>query len=412
MSEVSFNNLLIVAAIAVCAPLLVGFFPWIRVPAVVLEIIAGIIVGPSGLGWVSIDEPIEILALMGLAFLLLLAGLEIDLMRLRGPLLRLALVGFLVSILLGLGTGSVLDAVGVVQSPLLVGIALMATALGLVVPVLKDAGQTETRTGQLVIASASIADFGAILLVTLFFSGEDTGPGVKLILLGGFALLVVFAALALTRFGRWMRLEGVLVRLQDTSAEIRIRIAVLLLVAFVVLAEQFGLETILGAFLAGAILNFADRDTMSTHPRFRIKLEAIGYGFLVPVFFVTSGLRFDLQALFDSPSAFAKVPIFLVALLVVRALPAVIYRRTIGVRGAVATGLLQATSLPFLVLAVAIGEELGEISAETGAALISAGLLSVIVFPIVALALLKGADRDEMAPTQMPEARHVAPTPR
>jgi Kef-type K+ transport system membrane component KefB len=412
MSEVSFNNLLIVAAIAVCAPLLVGFFPWIRVPAVVLEIIAGIIVGPSGLGWVSIDEPIEILALMGLAFLLLLAGLEIDLMRLRGPLLRLALVGFLVSILLGLGTGSVLDAVGVVQSPLLVGIALMATALGLVVPVLKDAGQTETRTGQLVIASASIADFGAILLVTLFFSGEDTGPGVKLILLGGFALLVVFAALALIRFGRWMRLEGVLVRLQDTSAEIRIRIAVLLLVAFVVLAEQFGLETILGAFLAGAILNFADRDTMSTHPRFRIKLEAIGYGFLVPVFFVTSGLRFDLQALFDSPSAFAKVPIFLVALLVVRALPAVIYRRTIGVRGAVATGLLQATSLPFLVLAVAIGEELGEISAETGAALISAGLLSVIVFPIVALALLKGADRDEMAPTQMPEARHVAPTPR
>jgi Kef-type K+ transport system membrane component KefB len=400
MLDVTFNNLLIVAAIAVAAPLLIGFFPQIRVPAVVLEIIAGIIVGPSGLGWVEIDQHVEILALMGLAFLLLLAGLEIDLMRLRGPLLRLAFIGFLVSIVLGVATGSALDATGVVDSPLLVGIALMATALGLVVPVLKDAGQTGSRTGQLVIASASIADFGAILLLTLFFGGEETDPGVKVVLLGGFAVMVAAAALALTRLGRSMRLEGVLVRLQDTTAEIRIRIAVLLLVAFVALAETFGVETILGAFLAGAILNFVDRDSMSTHPNFRIKLEAIGYGFLVPVFFVSSGLRFDLQALFDSPSAFAKVPLFLAALLVVRALPAVLYRRTVGVRSAVATGLLQATSLPFLVLAVAIGLELGEISAETGAALVSAGLLSVIIFPIVALGLLRRQEPAGETPTE------------
>jgi Kef-type K+ transport system membrane component KefB len=389
MPEASFTNLVVVAAIAVAAPMLMGFFPRIRVPAVVLEIVAGIVVGPSGLGWVEIDEPVEILALMGLAFLLFLAGLEIDPGRLRGGLLRLASVGFLVTIVLGVATGAALDAAGLVESPLLVGIALMATSLGLIVPVLKDAHQADTPLGQLVIASSSVADFGAVVLLTLLFSGEDTGAGAKLVLLGGFGLLVVAAAVGLSELGRSIRLEAVLVRLQDTTAQIRIRIAVLILVAFVALAEQLGLETILGAFLAGAILNVVDRNAMSTHPHFRIKLEAIGYGFLVPVFFIASGLRFDLQALLDSPSAIARVPLFLLALVVVRALPAALYRSTIEPRGAVAAGLLQATSLPFLVTAVAIGLELGELSPETGAALVSAGLLSVIVFPIVSLALLR-----------------------
>jgi Kef-type K+ transport system membrane component KefB len=343
--DVSFTNLVVVAAIAVAAPVLLGFFPAIRLPAVVLEIIAGIVVGPSGLGWVHIDDPIEILALMGLAFLLFLAGLEIDASRLRGRLLRLASIGFLLTIVLGVATGAALDAAGFAESPLLVGIALMATSLGLVVPVLKDAGHADTALGQLVIASSSVADFGAVVLLTLFFSGEDSGAGAKLVLLGGFGLLAVATALGLSRLGRSMRLEGVLVRMQDTTAEIRVRIAVLILVAFVALAEQFGLETILGAFLAGAIINMVDRDAMSTHPHFRIKLEAIGYGFLVPVFFVTTGLRFDLEALLDSPSAIARVPLLLLALLVVRALPAARYRSTIGPRGAVAAGLLQATSL-------------------------------------------------------------------
>src|SRR5205823_13023675 len=167
-------------------------------------------------------------------------------------------------------------------------------------------------------------------------------------------------------------------------AEIRVRRALLLLVAFVALAERLGLETILGAFIAGAILNFVDRDAMSTHPNFRIKLEAIGYGFVVPVFFVASGLRFDLGALLASPSAFARVPLFLLALLVVRGAPALLYRRTVGTRGAVAAGLLQATSLPFIVTATEIGLLLHLISDVNGAALVSAGLLSVVVFPPIA----------------------------
>lgn len=197
-----------------------------------------------------------------------------------------------------------------------------------------------------------------------------------------------------------MGLDALLTRLQDTTAEIRVRIAVVLLVAFVAAAEKIGLEAILGAFLAGGILAAADKRAMS-HPHLRAKLEAIGYGFLVPVFFVASGIRFDLNALTHSPAAFARVPLFLIALLLVRGLPAVLYRRRVGRRGAVAAGLLQATSLPFLVTAVQIGLGTDEISAATGAALIFAGLLSVVIFPVSALRLL--AKDQPPAPSTVPD---------
>jgi Kef-type K+ transport system membrane component KefB len=185
-----------------------------------------------------------------------------------------------------------------------------------------------------------------------------------------------------------MRVDALVTRLADTTAEIRVRIAVALLVGFVALAERVGLEAILGAFLAGAVLNLVDRDTMS-HPRFRVKLDAIGYGFVIPVFFVASGIALDLRGVFSSASGILRIPVFLVALLVVRGLPAFLYRPETGTRGAAAAGLLQATSLPFIVTATAIGVSIGAISAVTGAALVCAGLLSVVIFPAVALALLR-----------------------
>ena len=387
MPEVSFGGLLVVAAVAVGAPLLVGLVPAIRVPAVVLEIVAGIVLGPSGLGWVEVDLPIQMLAVVGLAFLLFLAGLEIDVGRLRGRVLRLAGLAFGATLVLGVAVGLAFSAAGYVRSPLLIAVALSATSLGLVVPVLKDAGQVERPLGQLTIAGASVADFGAIVLLSLLFSEMAASGGSTLVLLALFAVLVVAVTLALARASRSVRLDTVLVRLQDTTAEIRVRLAVLLLVGFVALAGRLGLETILGAFLAGAILNLVDKDSMS-HPHFRLKLEAIGYGFVVPVFFIASGLRFDLDALLASPRSWLKVPLFLLALLVVRALPAALYARDVGRRGAVAAGLLQATTLPFLVTATEIGTALGEIRPDTAAALVSAGLLSVVVFPLAALSLL------------------------
>jgi Kef-type K+ transport system membrane component KefB len=389
MPDVSFTNLLVVTAVAVLAPLVVGFFPRLRVPAVVLEIIGGIIIGPSVLGWVHVDLPVKILALFGLAFLLFLAGLEIDVHQLRGRMLRFAVLGYLVTLVLSYGAGASFTAAGWVSQPLLIAITLSATSLGLVVPVLKDAGQVHSKVGQTALAAASIADFAAIVLLSLFFSSTGGSTGAKVIVLGAFAALVAVTALAVSGAARSMRLGQVLVRLQDTTAEIRVRFAVLLLVAFTALAERFGLESILGAFLAGAIVGLVDRDSAS-HPNFRTKLEAIGYGFLVPVFFVSSGIKLDLTGLLHSPTALIRVPVFLLALLAVRGLPALLGLRANGTRPTLALGLLQATSLPFIVTATQIGVTLGKITPVTAAALVCAGLLSVLIFPLIALALLRG----------------------
>ncbi|HKN52145.1 MAG TPA: cation:proton antiporter [Amycolatopsis sp.] len=392
MPDVGFGNLFAVAAIALAAPLLLGFAPRLKIPAVVVEIVAGIALGPSGLGWVHADLPVQITALLGLAFLLFLAGLEIDVHRLRGSALRGALLGYVITLAIGLGAGAAFGATGWVRDPLLVAVALSATSLGLVVPVLKDAGQAETRLGQAVIAACSVADFAAVVLLSLLFSASGGSTGARVVLLAAFALLVAVTATVVSLAGRSRRLGATLTRLQDTTAEIRVRAAVVLLVAFVALAEAFGLESILGAFLAGAVVGLLDRDTTS-HPRFRIKLEAIGYGFLVPVFFVTSGLRLDLTGLLASPAAWARVPLFLAALLLARGIPALLYAREHGGRPAFAAALLQATSLPFLVTASQIGVLTGLMTPVTAAALVCAGLLSVLLFPAAALAALRPRER-------------------
>ncbi len=389
MPDVSFDNLLVVSAVAALAPLLLGFTPGLRIPAIVLEIVAGIILGPSVLGWVEVDLPVSILALLGLTFLLLLAGLEIDLHRLRGRLLTTALIGFGITIVLALGAAAGFASVGWVSSPLIVATAFCATGLGLIVPVLKDAGQADSEVGQTTIAGSSVADFGAVLLLSFLFSMSSGSTGSRIGLVLGFGLLVVVVAFVLMQSGRSMRLGDVLLRLQDTTAEIRVRFAVLLLIAFAVLAERFGLESILGAFVAGALVGALDKDS-SSHPQLRTKLEAIGYGFLVPVFFVASGLRLDLSGLMEDPGALARVPLFLLALLVVRGVPAALYAPALGRRNTVAAALLQATSLPFIVAATQIGVEIGELKPVNAAALVCAGLLSVLIFPPVALGLLRG----------------------
>jgi Kef-type K+ transport system membrane component KefB len=321
---------------------------------VVLEIVAGIVIGPTGFGWVQVDVPVQILALFGLAFLLFLAGLEIDLGRLRGRALGVALGGYALTLALGLAVGTGLDALGWVQQPLLVAVALSATSLGLVVPVLKDAGQGTSAVGQTAIAAATVADFAAIVMLSFFFSTSGGSAGAKVVLLAAFAAMVAATALVVSRAGRSMRLGDLVFRLQDTTAEIRVRLAVVLLVGFVALATRFGLESILGAFLAGAVVSLVDRDA-SSHPHLRTKLEAIGYGFVVPVFFVSSGIRLDLTGLMHSPGALVRVPVFLLALLIVRGVPAWLSRRVLGTRATIAVGLLQATSLPFLVTATQIG---------------------------------------------------------
>ena len=388
MPNVSFSGLLIVTVVAFAAPLLLGLSLARRLPSVVVEIVAGIVIGPSVLGWVKVDLPISILSLVGLAFLLFLSGLEVELDRLKGRILLFVGGGFLLSFGMALLVGYGFSAAGQVKSPLLVAILLSATSLGVVIPLLKDAGESASDYGQLVIAGATIADFGAIILLSLFFSREASSTGTKLVLLGSFVLLAIAFAFAVLGVERSMRFSPVLLRLQDTTAQIRVRGAFMLLAAFVALAEGFGLEVILGAFLAGVILRLVDRDRMMTHPQFRQKLEAIGFGVFIPIFFVTTGIRFDLAALFASASTILLVPLFLLALLLVRGIPALLYRPLTDTRRTIVAGLLQAISLPFIVAASQIGMELGLLTKATGAALITAGLLSVILFPITALTLL------------------------
>ena len=400
----SFDDLLIVSAVAFAAPFVLGLFPKIRLPSVVLEIVAGIVIGPSLLGIVEVDQAIEVIALIGLGFVLFLAGLEIEFEKLRGQVLRLTALGFAVSFGIAVVVGLTLSAAGLVETPLLVAIILCATSLGVIVPVLKDSGEISTPFGQLIVSAASIADFGAIILLTLFFSGEG-GVGSTLLLLG--ALLALAGVVFFTVRGaeRSMRIRGDLLRLQDTTAQIRIRAAIVLFVGFAAVAEQLGLEVILGTFIAGAIISLLDRDEVMTHPDFRRKLEAMGFGFFIPVFFVTSGVRFDLDALVAEASNLAMVPAFLLALLIVRGVPALLYRRVLDGRRTLVAGILQATSLPFIVAATAIGLELGLLDAAESAALIGAGLLSVLAFPLLGLTLLRGA------PTAAPDPPRGSVTP-
>ena len=384
----AFDNLLIVVAVAFAAPLLLGFFPAVKLPSVVLEILAGIAIGPSVLGIAEVDDSVSVISVIGLAFLLFLAGLEIEFEKLRAPVLRLTMMAFVLSFAIALAVAGVLKATGLIETPLLIAIILCATSLGVLIPVLKDAGEISSNFGQLIVAAGTIADFGSVILLSVFFSGEG-GIGSTLLLIGSLVALALAVLIAVKTAERSSLLRTDLVRLQDTTAQIRVRGAVVLLVGFAAIADSLGLESILGAFVAGAILSLLDKDKEMTHPEFRRKLEAIGFGVFIPVFFVASGVNYDLDALLSSASNVAMVPIFLAALVAARGLPALLYRRLLDARHTAIAGLMQATSLPFIVAAVAIGADLNLIDAAEGAALIGAGLLSVLLFPVIGLGLLR-----------------------
>ena len=260
------------------------------------------------------------ISVIGLAFLLFLAGLEIDFPRLRGQVLRLSLLGFALSFGIAVVVALLLKVGGLVETPLLVAIILCATSLGVLIPVLKDAGEISSTFGQLIIAAGTIADFGAVILLSIFFSGEG-GVGSTLLLIGSLVVLARSVFVAVRTAEQSMTIRSDLLRLQDTTAQIRVRGAVVLLVGFAAIADQLGLETILGAFIAGAVLSLVDRDEQMNHPQFRLKLEAVGFGVFIPVFFVSSGVNYDVDALVASASNVLMVPIFLAALVVVRGVP-------------------------------------------------------------------------------------------
>jgi Kef-type K+ transport system membrane component KefB len=389
---VSYDNLLIVVAVAAAVPFVLGLFPRLPLPAPVLELVAGIVLGPAVLNVVQPDTTVLALSMIGLGFLLFLAGLEIDIQHFRGQRAKQAGLGLAGTVVLAAIVGELLFMAGLVESALLIGITLVASTVGLVAPILKDAGVVDRPVGQLTIAGASIGEVSAVVLLSLFFSQESTGLGVRLVLLLGLVALVALVVVTTLHAEHRMRIDQVVSMLADTSAQLRVRLSMLLVVGLSALALHLGFEAILGAFFAGGVLRLVDPDAERTHPQFHVKIEGLGYGFLVPVFFVTSGIQFNLGALFADAGTLLRVPIFLAALLVVRGLPAVVYRAS-GLVGAevFASGLLQATSLTLIVAATTIGVQLHAILPANGAALVAAGLLSVVIFPAMALPLLRAS---------------------
>src|ERR1700733_7782683 len=384
MLNLSFNSVLIIAAISVLVPVVLGLLPRLPVAGAVLLVVAGIVVGPSVLGWARVDAPVEVLSTLGLGMLLFLAGLEIDVDRLRGPLSRLAGLAFGFSAALGIGCGFLFWAVGQASFPVLVGIILMSTSAGLLLPLLKDAGQAGTEFGHLIMTAAALAEIVPILLLSLLFSASAKPPGDQLLLLAIFVALLVLIGLAVGGVRRLRRLDQLLDYLSRRSGQLRVRAALTLALGCGVLAYQFGFASILGAFAAGLLVRIIEISGREPNRDFLIKLEGIGFGFLVPVFFISTGVSFQLKGLLAHPAALALVPLFLFALLVVRGAPAVCYARTVGRRRAAAGGLLQATTLTFVIVATKIGTEEGKLTPAAAAALVTAGLLSAALFPAAA----------------------------
>jgi Kef-type K+ transport system membrane component KefB len=385
--DIQFGGLLVIAAAAVIAPLLARLMSRRFLPPVVVEVLIGVLVGPQALGLVRPTGAVEVLYLLGFGFLLFLAGQEVEPRRFRGPSFRLAGLNFIVCLGLAALATLALRLLAPGADFRLLALALTATSVGVVVPVLRDAGEISTDFGQLVIMAGSVGEFGALLLLTILFSADPEPTAVQVLYVAVLGAVAIAGSFLLRRLWQSGWLGRVLRETDENTSQLRIRGAFLILLIFVALARKFGVDSLLGAFIAGIVLGFADSDDRPTQARYQGKLRAIGYGFLVPVFFIVTGVQFDVRSLFASASSLALLPALLVAILLARAAPALMYRRRVGTRPALAAGLLQATTLTFPVVVAEVGRSLDLLPEATAAALIGAALLSVLAFPAAALAL-------------------------
>lgn len=406
----SSSALVVVLTVAAAVPLLRGLLPRLPLPGPLLELLAGIALGPTGLGWVHVDALVSAVAVLGMAFLLFLAGFEVDVRGLAGPDGRTAGGGLVVSLALAGVAAGVLVAVGwPLKAALLVASALMATSVGLVGPLLRDAGLLTRPVGRLTLAGAALGEVTAVLLISVGFSVAH-GPAAALAVLAVVVAAGAVAAWAVSAASRRARIAMAVLAQAEGGGQARIRLTVLAVTALALLASKLGLEAVLGAFLAGGLARLIDPDPEGSHPAYPVKLDAIGFGFLVPVFFVTSGLKLDLRDVVTDPSALVLVPLVFALLLVVRGTPALAFRSQLDGRATAASGLLLATSLPFLLIAGEIGESSGVLTASRAGALALAGLVSVIVLPPVGLAL--AATVPGWPPGEVPDPAATPPTHR
>ncbi len=379
----SFFFIVLVAAIAATTVAIVprGMAP----PVVVLELILGILIGPEVLDLAHSSDFIDFFSNLGLGMLFYFAGYEIDFERIKGAPLKLGALGWALSVGIAYGIGGALAAAGIVVSFLYTGSALATTAIGTLIPILRDSGGLKTRFGTYLLAAGGAGEFGPILLVTLVLT--TASPLHEAAILVAFVVLAITVAIASVRLAwrGWPALEKTF----EASSQLAVRITVVLVFGLVLLASQLGLDVLLGGFVAGMIT----RAALKGHELqvFESKLTAVGFGFFVPFFFVTSGLEFDLGAL-GSAAALAKMALFFCLFLVVRGTPALLlYRRVLSATERRALAFFSATELPLVVAITTIAVDAGKMRVSTSAGLVGAAMLSTLVFPFVGIALQKRA---------------------
>jgi Kef-type K+ transport system membrane component KefB len=379
----SFFFIVLIAAIAATTVAIVprGMAP----PVVVLELILGILIGPEVLGLAHSSDFIDFFSNLGLGMLFYFAGYEIDFERIKGAPLKLGALGWALSVGIAYGIGGALAAAGIVVSFLYTGSALATTAIGTLIPILRDSGGLKTRFGTYLLAAGGAGEFGPILLVTLVLT--TASPLHEAAILVAFVALAIAVAIASVRLAwrGWPALEKTF----EASSQLAVRITVVLVFGLVLLASKLGLDVLLGGFVAGMIT----RAALKGHELqvFDSKLTAVGFGFFVPFFFVTSGIEFDLAAL-GSAAALAKMALFFCLFLVVRGTPALLlYRRVLSATERRALAFFSATELPLVVAITTIAVDAGKMRVSTSAGLVGAAMLSTLVFPFVGIALQKRA---------------------
>jgi Kef-type K+ transport system membrane component KefB len=369
-------------------------------PVVVIELVLGVVIGPQLLDLAHVNGFTEFFADLGLGMLFFFAGYEIDIARIRGEPLRLAIAGWLLSLAIAYSLGGILAALGVVVSLVYVGSALATTAIGTLIPVLSDTGELRTRFGTYLLAAGAVGEFGPILLLTLVLSTESALHN-AVILIAFVALAVIVAVLAVRSAGHTVPLFEKTI---EKSSQLAVRWIVVLVFALALLASDLGLDLLLGGFAAGLIT----RQVLQARemPVFDSKLTAVAFGVFVPFFFVVSGMRLDVDALFGSVSGVAKMLVFFVLFLVVRGTPALLlYRRVLPLReDRQALALFTATQLPLVVAITTVAVDGGHMRSSTAAALVGAGALSTLAGPLHGLRMRRIAAEKRAAREEVPVA--------
>jgi Kef-type K+ transport system membrane component KefB len=402
--EVDTGSFFAIVVVAALAAILVAMAPRrLAPPVVVLELALGILIGPQVLELARIDDFISFFSNLGLGMLFFFAGYEIDFERVRGRPLALGVTGWVLSIGLAFGIGGMLAGAGVIVSFLYTGAAMATTAIGTLIPILRDSGEIHTRFGKYLLGAGAAGEFGPIILATLFFSTEGAlHEGAILI---GFVLLALAVALLSVRLAwrGWPALERTL----EASSQLAVRVTVVLVFGLVLLASNLGLDVLLGGFVAGLITRMSLKGHELTV--FESKLTAVGFGFFVPFFFVTSGIAFDLEAL-GSAEAIGKLLMFFALFLIVRGVPAlVLYRGILSLRDRAALAFYCATELPLVVAITTVAVDVGEMRASTAAGLVGAAMLSTLVFPFVGLALRRRGEAEGDEPGEGPSRLGESP---